>query len=692
MINKQTLLTCAITLLVQLLYAESAMAQQEGNGTIEIIQAKAVVVDETTIKLRWAPSTPHAWIDGNKYGYTVERHTVFVDEQWKQLGQNPVLEKVFKALPIEEWEEHAILSDYAAVIAQALYGEKFELSANQGEVANIINQATELEQRFSTSVFMAEYDFKAAEMAGWGWTDTSVRANEKYLYRVYINRLHPQVGDTAVVFLGYDDKLDLPKPIGLNAIFGDQSMMLSWNYVYLSDIYHSYHIERMSETDPVFRQITDLPVTALDMEARELFFGDSLPVNDLEFTYRIRGLTSFGEWGPFSDSISGKGNKTVNCLPQIKDAYFSTNNNVVVHWEFDCEEIELIDKLQLYRSEDIEEGYELIQDDISKSLNEYTVELISDKNYIKIAALTSDSLLLASFPYLVNRIDSIPPQIPTGLTVVIDSMCIAHLTWDMNTETDLRGYRILRSFTEKEEASSITSAIIPMNEYIDTLSASLGNAYVFYSVTALDLRYNESQPCEKVKVAKPTNATPNEPVIVRFETEDNKINLSWLTETKRTDITYFLIRTSVPGGEKDTLLVTNDPKVNIYKDEVESSGTYSYQLVAKDLWGKESSSPQAVEVELTVFPGQEIISRFNSYTDVTNNYIELSWKKPDNARLYRIYKSSADIPMSLWKELDAAQNRIVDEQVSPGNEYRYTIIYQTQDGYMSKSKSIVIHF
>jgi len=688
--KKQPLIICVITLFIQVFYSYSVSAQ-ENDSIADFIYAKAAVIDQTTIKVRWTPSTPHAWVDGNKYGYTVERYTVFIDEQWQEVGQNPVVKKTFKAQPLEAWEEHANKSDYAAVIAQAVYGEKFELSGNQNEIANIINQATELEQRFSTSIFAAEYDFKAAEMAGWGWTDSSAKPNEKYLYRIYINRPRPQTGDTAVVFISYDDKLDLPKPVGLTAIFGDKSVMLSWNYMYLSDRYHSYHVERKSAADPVFRRITDLPVTVLDVEMRELLFTDSLEANDLEYSYRIQGLSSFDEFGPVSDSICGKGKKTVNCIPQIKDAHFLMDNKVIVHWEFDCPEIDLIDKLQIYRSTEMDGEYELVQDDISKELNEYTIELM-DKNYIRIAALTTDSILLSSFPFSVNKIDSIPPKVPAGLTVKVDSLCVAHLSWEMNTESDFRGYRILRSFTPKEEASSITSDFITTNYYTDTLSANLGNANVFYSLTALDLRYNESQPCEIVRAAKPSNRTPNEPVITRFEVRNNKVELSWLTEINRTEITYLLIRASTSDTKKDTLFITTDPKINTHIDEVEKSGTYYYKVVAKDLYEKESASPQEVEVDVLLLSGQETISNFNSYVDLTSNYIELSWKRSNDARLYRIYKSSAEIPMSLWKELDAAQNRIVDEQVSPGNEYHYTIIYQTQDGYMSKSKSIVVHF
>ncbi|MDR0768520.1 MAG: hypothetical protein LBE71_01230, partial [Dysgonamonadaceae bacterium] len=475
---------------------------------IENIRARGFVANKNEIKLRWSPANTRAWSDGIKYGYTIKRYTVMVDNRWQEKPDETLLTDNIKPQPLAGWEEYANKSDYAAVMAQAFYGEDFELSASgNSDIGSIINQANELEQRFSTSVFMAEYDYKAAVLAGWAWTDNTIKENERYLYRIYLNRPEALQGDTAAVYIGAEDKKELPKPIGINALFGDKATILSWNYTLLSDTYHSYHIERKSDKEP-YKIITDLPITALNDEIQEAFYTDSLPYNDVLYTYRIIGLTSFDQSGPYSEEVSGKGEKALGCIPYIYSGDFIDKDRAKIYWEFECEDSSIVDKFSLSVSEDIDGEYQSLVDNILSDKRELDFPLTETHAYIKLSAEAKDGRKTESFPFSLRQIDSIPPAVPIGLKVEIDSLGVAHLIWNENQEPDLLGYRVLRSFTENEEKSSITPKFITLNHYIDSLSLDLGNSFVYYSLTAIDERYNESIPCETVKVAKPNNKTP----------------------------------------------------------------------------------------------------------------------------------------------------------------------------------------
>lgn len=683
-------------LLLQLLFHStvvSAQQQEEVKVSKENIEARGFATDKNEIKLRWSPANTRAWSDGIKYGYTIKRYTVMIDNRWQENPDEMILAECLKPQPLTGWEEYANKSDYAAVIAQAFYGEDFELSASgKNDIGSIINLANELEQRFSTSVFMAEYDYKAAILAGWAWTDSTTKENERYLYRIYLNRPEALQGDTAAVYIGAGDKKELPKPIGINALFGDKTTMLSWNYTLLSDTYHSYYIERKSEKEP-YKRITDLPVTALNNEMQEAFYTDSLSFNDVLYTYRIIGLTSFDQVGPYSEEISGKGEKALSCIPYIYSGDFIDKDRAKIYWEFECEDTSLIDKFSLSVSEDIDGEYESLVDNILLDKRELDFPLTEARAYVKLNTKAKDGRKMESFPFLLRQIDSIPPAVPAGLKVEIDSLGVAHLTWNANKEVDLLGYRILRSFTENEEKSSITPEFVTQSHYTDTLSLDLGNSYVYYSLTAIDERYNESIPCETVKVAKPNNKTPDEPVITGYRLlSDNKVIIEWITDLEHPDITYKLIRTSFDNSEYTRTIFSGDASTTSYIDEIPVSGRYRYSLIAYGVDGKKSFTPQPFEIDIKADTAPDEVSGLTYYADANKGYIELSWKKHDKAKLYRVYKAVKNEKMTLWKELESTETRVTDEVVSPGNIYTYTILYTADESRPSKPKSIIVSY
>jgi fibronectin type 3 domain-containing protein len=682
--------------LLQFVQNNITLSAQEYNVTatpIENFRAKGFVTDKNEIKLRWSPGNTRAWSDGIKYGYTVKRYTVMIDNRWQETPGETIFVENLKPRALADWEEYANKSDYAAVIAQAFYGEDFELSASgNNDIGSIINQANELEQRFSTSVFMAEYDYKAAVLAGWAWTDNTVKDNERYLYRIYLNRPERLQGDTAAVYLGLEDKKELPKPIGLNALFGDKTAMLSWNYTLLSDTYHSYHIERKEEGG-TFKRITELPVTALDGEMKEIFYTDSLTNNETVYTYRVTGLTGFDETGPCSEEVSGKGEKALSCIPYIYSGDFIGKDRAKIYWEFECEDSSLIDKFSLSVSKDIDGEYQSLLDNIPLDKRELDFPLTDARSYVKLQVKANDGRKTESFPFLLRQVDSIPPAVPTGLKVGIDSTGVARLSWVENQEPDLLGYRILRSFTENEEKSSVTPEFITRNHYADTLSLDLGNSYVYYSLTAIDERYNESAPCMPVKAVKPNNKTPDEPVITGYKLlPDNKVAIEWTPNPGHPDITYKLIRTNFDNPEYTRTVFSGDYNTTSYSDEIPVAGKYRYSLVAYGADGKKSFSPQPLEIEIKSNTASNEVSGLTYYADSNKGYIELSWKKHEKAKLYRIYKATEDEKMALWKELEPDETRVTDENVSAGNNYTYTILYITDEGRPSKTKTIVVNY
>lgn len=99
--------------------------------------------------------------------------------------------------------------------------------------------------------------------------------------------------------------------------------------------------------------------------------------------------------------------------------------------------------------------------------------------------------------------DVFPPAAPTGLQAVASGLAgqpFIDLTWTPNTEPDLAGYNVYRH-TGSEAPARINSNLIKTPSFRD-LNVQPGVKY-FYSVSAIDLRNNESGKSEETSETVP---------------------------------------------------------------------------------------------------------------------------------------------------------------------------------------------
>jgi hypothetical protein len=105
--------------------------------------------------------------------------------------------------------------------------------------------------------------------------------------------------------------------------------------------------------------------------------------------------------------------------------------------------------------------------------------------------------------------DIFPPAAPQGLVAALlpgatPDTVLVDLSWSINLETDLAGYRVYRSEQEGIKGQLITSDLLPTPAVRDT-TVEPGHRY-WYTVTAVDRAGNESAPSNPVavEVTQPT--------------------------------------------------------------------------------------------------------------------------------------------------------------------------------------------
>lgn len=140
-------------------------------------------------------------------------------------------------------------------------------------------------------------------------------------------------------------------------------------------------------------------------------------------------------------------------------------------------------------------GYRDTQFEFGKTYG-YVVRTVITQDGVEIESDNSDFAAVAV-------LDTFPPAAPQGLVAAVlpgpaPGTVLVDLSWSINLETDLAGYRVYRSEQEGARGPLITPELLPTPAVRDT-SVEPGHRY-WYTVTAVDRAGNESPSGEPVAV------------------------------------------------------------------------------------------------------------------------------------------------------------------------------------------------
>jgi fibronectin type 3 domain-containing protein len=632
-------------------------------------------VRKDMIQLRWAATSVSSWYYTVRNGIIIERYTLVSNGQTLAEPEKKILtSEPLKPRPLNDWEQIATDDGYAAIIAQALYGDTFEISGGTKDIAEIIALSQEQEQRYAMAMYAADMSYDAAMFAGWAFNDRDVRHGERYLYRVIpVSADADRRVETGSVFVGLDDYQELPKPLELDAIFGNSTVMLTWNFEILEKYYSSYFVER-SENGKDFRRLTTMPLTNITGGSR-MFRVDSIE-NNKRYYYRITGITPFGDESPYSDTVYGEGRTLLIYVPQILKAVPDDKGVFNVFWDFDERGNIVLSHFELQRSDTDRGEYITVISDISPKKRNVLYRNPQPENYLRIAAIPKEGEPTYSFPFLLQIPDSIPPAAPKGLQGYIDTTGTVFLSWNSNTETDILGYRIFRGQTAGEEFVPLTDIAVTDTVFIDTVDVRNLNPKVYYSISALDKRYNQSALCTAVEITKPVLIKPSPPYITKFEATEEGVRLEWVTGRDESLASYIVYR---GAGKADSAIAEiSDLK---YTDMTAVGGkTYYYAVSAKNIGDIESDISPEVYVRAKFMKNKdEKIKKFTGRR--VDSSIVLQWEHTiTNVKSINIYRKVNDDPLTKWQETEVHSTRTVDINVNSNSVYEYLLVIRDMNG------------
>ncbi|MEO5603909.1 MAG: hypothetical protein ABIR06_23540 [Cyclobacteriaceae bacterium] len=675
----------SVVIAILLVTTGTTLSQIPDSTTVESIAVAARPTGDSII-LRWAPINFTVWQLGNSQGYKIERFVIARNGLLLKETEKTILNTSVKPLPENQWEHLVKDTKYAAISAQALFGDRFEIDLRQSDIFTIVNKVRENDQRFAFALFSADMSPKVARASGLWYTDKLVRKGEKYLYRVTINTPDSLRGS---IFISPDDEYQLTKPQNIKAEFKDQIVSLRWDK---SNQYTAYIVER-SEDGKHFVSISDTPlVTVSPNESEETQYGyaiDSLKDLSNIYHYRVKGVTTFGEESYLSDVVNGKGTLAVSQVPYIRSVQSIDNKSLHLSWDFPEENNAAIKSFIIERSSEAKGSFTpLTPQGLSPQTRIYEDKNPPPVNYYRVSALGLDGDLYQSHIYYAQLIDSLPPASPVALQASINEAGTVTLSWKRNEESDIYGYRIYKATHRSEEPAQITVEPIPESSFIDHVNLQTLNETVYYRVMSIDRSQNHSPLSDALKVSLPDKVKPQAPVLLPVKSISGGVSLSWVPSSSDDVLNYAVYRKGPDKKEWELLGIkkANDDSVFYYIDKkLNANEINQYTIVAIDDSGLESEPTHAVNGSRIDNASKPSIKWEKHILNIEQNEVTLRWvNNQSGVETYKIYKEVDKGQIFLFLTVTGEKKQITDSLV-PGQLCKYRIMAVFEDG----SKSLV---
>ncbi len=712
MMTRKYLFFCALPLFVLLTLQTQA---QSTNLTPDHEERHALMITGrstgASIKLRWAPTSPLVWKRCNEAGYQVVRHTLMRNNQvvsWEERAVATPLTPtpIFPWKTEAQWKPLMQRNQYAAICAQALLGESFEVEAGESSKA-LVNQATEENNRFTFGLFAADHSYEAAMAMGLAFEDKTVKSNETYLYRVYpakqvvapLDTLVMDGGkkipvdlrnsiDTGFFSISTKDKFPLPKVREVEASFGNRVATVSWNKKLFEQFYVSYRVER-SDDGVSWQELRDLPFVSLDRPGAPsdyMFMVDSLPMNGRPYFYRVAGRTVFDDHGPSSDPVQGMGIEPLpDYFPYIVSVLENERSHFIVGWNFNAAEESKIAGFKITRARADKGPYTVISGEalLPPSTRSFTDESPLSINYYRVAAYDQYNREMPSFSAMAQLNDETPPAAPVNVRGAILKDGSMVITWDKNKDPDLSGYRVYMANNPKDEFTQITRRAVSDNHFIDTVSLNTLSREVYVQVLALDYRQNASAFSKMAVVVRPDTIPPAAPAFKDLISDAKGITLVWANSQSRDVLRHEIMRRPKSGStwEKVAEFPMTAEKISKFIDSTGMVGQdYVYQVAAVDNSDLKGLS-QTVEGRILDNFVRPQIGAVSIEADRRNKLVTLQWDyaEKEKVRLFEIYRAAGTEPLNRYRAFTPEELAVETTTKTSSKKARKGFSYQAQD-------------
>jgi uncharacterized protein len=625
--------------------------------------------------LRWGFDAPFAWTETDKAGFIIERvelddKNVPVDKAYRQVA-------TVKSWSLEDFKNRMPRTDTLGMVAaQALHGKNFNLNGNQVAADNLKTQAEMSENRFRVAQLSADLSPRAAEGLGWRWVDRNVKANRKYIYRIY-SPIPPNFFniDTTGYILPTEKVFPIIPPQYFTVENGDKIGTLTWQH---DQEFIAYWIEKSTDGINFSLAVNKPYVNFTDKQSFEMSFKDSLKTNYKPVFYRLSGITPFGEKSAWSkpQTMSGRDLTPPYAAVMTKGEIDRDTRKVTLEWANEPSSDDLKGFYVDYSKKADGVYNRLTTNLLSKSTRQY--QTVWDKKthngFYKIIAVDTAGNEADSYFRYVFLPDLDPPSKPLGLKGKIDTNGVLRLTWTKPIEDDVQGYTIQFANALNHVFTPIGGDLIVDTVFTQTITLRTLTEKIYYRIAAVDMNQNISPFSEILQLKKPDRVKPIAPNFKDYNATDSTIFLSWHPSTSSDAVKQRLYRRLMRGTENAKMIAEMDNSVNRFTDIPPSYDLYTYTLETEDDDGLRSIDGDTLNLKLVENLKLKASPNLTAKFDEKTKTINLAWRFNGNGKIrFAIYKATANEPLQQIKMLDGQSLTFEDSKIKTGIVYQYAV-------------------
>ncbi|WMJ71961.1 hypothetical protein RCC89_02065 [Cytophagaceae bacterium ABcell3] len=642
------------------------------------------------LQLKWLPADFGVFKEGLENGYDIYRAEVLVNYDGEKAGDFIKLNNA----PIRLWPEDKLIKEEQNDSSLAIAGIFIN---GLGEIVNRdfpTNTREALEKAQSDEIvhliglFSAISNNKVAEAIGLYFNDKSYEPAKKYLYKINI---HGQDENASIILVFPFRDRPKAKVMDFKAKLQPGSVHLSWFNAGNRD-YPYYNIYRSHKKKGKYVKLNQLPFTGnhgnANIKQQVTSYTDSFPDYNKTYYYKVVGVNAFEEEGTPSDIQEVTTHYLLKTAPAINDAESPDNENIKLSWAIDKEDHPYIKGFSVIRAPNGDGPFKKVHNGLLPAHISSFVDGTSksSSNYYKVVAHGHSGDSIASFVKMHLLVDSIPPAQPEILSGICDTNGVVTLKWKQNTEADLEGYRVFRSYDLNYEPVRVLEGHTADSVLIDSIGLERPYSKVYYRIVALDHHFNPSTPSDFYEIVLPDNLPPSSGYLKNYSVGTKGISLEWQPSNSYDLKKVYLMR----KGELDfdykpvlELEGENLHKTKYTDTTVQAGVKYSYALMSEDESGLKSDLSKKLQAQASNIKKIATVTNLQVFSSRSNKMVKLTWDFPQNAKGFRIYRARNGGDLVTYKFVKGTKREFYDKMVKPRSKYTYMIVAELNGGYSS---------